>query len=500
MSRLRLLSRRDETPVVELQRSNPVRFGIVVLLITAIVVYFGFTKHIPFTHGYRLKAVFSSALNIAPKSPVRIAGVDVGKVASVQRRGETGLVTMEIEKQGLPIHADATLKIRPRIFLEGNYFVDLQPGSPSARTVSSGFTIPITQTSDPVQIDQVLTALNSDTRANLQTFLAEYGDALTRKPTPAEDAEADPDVHGLNAAQALNKAYQRSPEALRGGAIVTQAVAGVDRHDISRLIAGIERTTAALNVHEQQLGELIGNFNTFLGSFAAQSTSVSAAVAQLPSALKSADNAFAALDRALPPTRVFALNLIPGVEQTPATIQAALPWIEQTRGLLGPAELGGVAKGLRSAAPALAALLAPQPAFFNQLDLLGKCVTKVLRPAFGVKLQDGANSSGTTGEQEFFSALVGFNAGATSFDGNGSFQRLLVTGGNQILVTPPTTLPNTSVRGFQLAASTALTPLGTRPRVPATEPPYKPLVPCYTQSPPNLNGPLSQGPADGSAR
>ena len=28
-----------------------------------IAVYFGFTKHMPFTHGYRLKAVFENANN-----------------------------------------------------------------------------------------------------------------------------------------------------------------------------------------------------------------------------------------------------------------------------------------------------------------------------------------------------------------------------------------------------------------------------------------------------
>ena len=88
---------------------------------------------------------------------------------------------MEIEARGLPIHADATLKIRPRIFLEGNWFVELQPGSPSAKAVSSGDTIPITQTSDPVQLDQVLDALNTDTRANLQKFLIDYGEGLTRQ-------------------------------------------------------------------------------------------------------------------------------------------------------------------------------------------------------------------------------------------------------------------------------------------------------------------------------
>ena len=78
---------------------------------------------------------------------------------------------MELESKGLPVHADATLKIRPRIFLEGDWFVELQPGRPSVETLSSGATIPVTQTSDPVQLDQVLDALNTDTRANLQNFL-----------------------------------------------------------------------------------------------------------------------------------------------------------------------------------------------------------------------------------------------------------------------------------------------------------------------------------------
>ena len=118
---------------------------------------------------------------------------------------------MEIESSGLPIHSDATLKIRPRIFLEGNWFVELQPGSPSAKTLSSGATLPITQTSDPVQLDQVLDALNTDTRANLQNFLIGYGDGLTRKPTQPKTPNRTPKCAGSTRAQALNKAYQRGP-------------------------------------------------------------------------------------------------------------------------------------------------------------------------------------------------------------------------------------------------------------------------------------------------
>ena len=78
----------------------------------------------PFTHGFRVKAVFVNANNVRPNSPVRIAGVNIGKVKKVKAYkggdGNMSLVTMEIDKAGLPIHKDATLKVRPRIFLEGN--------------------------------------------------------------------------------------------------------------------------------------------------------------------------------------------------------------------------------------------------------------------------------------------------------------------------------------------------------------------------------------------
>ncbi len=500
MSRVRWWKRYDEMPVAELQRSNPVRFGLIVIVITAIVVYFGFTKHIPFKHGFRLKAVFATAVNISPKSPVRIAGVDVGKVTSIEREGNTGVVTMEITKGGLPIHRDATLKIRARILLEGNWFVDLQPGTPTSPTVSSGYTVPITQTSDPVQLDQVLDTLTTETRANLQTLLAEFGSALTRKPTAAQDAEQNPAVRGLNAAQALKKTYYDSPEALEGGAIVNQALGGVEQHDLSKMVAGIEKLTAALNVHEQQLGEWVGNFNTFAGALAAQSTSLTAAIALLPGTFQNASRAFTNFNAATPAIRKFSLALVPGTEQLPSTIEAGFPWIEQTQASLAPTELGGVAKGLREAAPTLAGLVVTQPAFFKQTDLFSKCLSTIFYPAANTKLQDGSNTSGEEAYKEFWSAMVGVAGIAQSFDGNGLTNRFLVeTGGTTLRSAPATTVGVPSAgKKLRLLAHTSQPPLGTRPAFSGTEPPYKPLVPCYTQTPQNFNGPLSQGPADGS--
>src|ERR1700760_3135526 len=113
------------------------------VIAAALLMFFGFTKHIPFTHGYILKAQFESANAIRVNSPVRIAGVEVGKVTAVDPLQGTNaaVVVMDLKKKALPIHNDATAKIRPRIFLEGNFFVDLQPGTPDAPNLHSGDTL-----------------------------------------------------------------------------------------------------------------------------------------------------------------------------------------------------------------------------------------------------------------------------------------------------------------------------------------------------------------------
>jgi phospholipid/cholesterol/gamma-HCH transport system substrate-binding protein len=405
---------------------------------------------------------------------------------------------MEIESHGLPIHSDATVKIRPRTFLEGNWFVELQPGSPSARTLSSGATLPITQTSDPVQLDQVLDALNTDTRANLQNFLIGLGDGFTRKPNAAENAEQDPALSGLNGAQALNKAYQEGPTSLRGAAVLNQAVTGTDPHDLSKLVASIGKVTAALNVHEQQLGELIVNTNAFFRAFAAQAAPLRTTVAELPSSLAAIDRGFASLSAAFPPTRAFALDILPGVKATNAAIAAQLPWIEQVKASLAPSELGGVAEGLVAAAPSLAQVNSEQIPLYREANLFNKCQTNLIFPAGNTKLQDGTSTAGVEDYKEFWYSLVGLNSIGQNFDGNGTSAQFLLSSSGQTLRSAPVSILNTKLQGLRLLANASLPPLGTRPAYPAQEPPYKPLVPCYTQTLPNFNGPLSQGPADGT--
>src|SRR4030095_455072 len=90
------------------------------------------------------------------------------------------MVTMDIKDSALPIRQDATLQLRPRLFLEGNLFVALHPGSPSAPELDSGSRFPEARTSQSVQLDQVLSTLQAPVREDLQIFLREFGNGLDK--------------------------------------------------------------------------------------------------------------------------------------------------------------------------------------------------------------------------------------------------------------------------------------------------------------------------------
>ena len=112
------------------------------------------------------------------------------------------------------------------------------------------------------------------------------------------------------------------------------------------------------------------------------------------------------------------------------------------------------------------------------------------------------SSSGVENYKEFWYSLVGLAGIGQNFDGNGPFTKFLVGNSGTTLVSAPAGLVGTSIpknsEDLRLVARSPLKPEGTRPAYPAAEPPYEPLVPCATQQLPEFNGPLSQGPADGS--
>jgi phospholipid/cholesterol/gamma-HCH transport system substrate-binding protein len=483
----------ERVPRKDRTGASPFVVGLVLLVVACIGIFLGFTKHIPFTHGFRVNAVFQSANSIRKNSPVRIAGVNVGKVTKVEGKpgSDAAVVTMEINGKGLPIHKDAVMKIRPRIFLEGNFFVDVSPGTPSAPTIDDGDTIPLTQTATPVQFDQVLTTFQSDTRTSLQKTLEGIGTGLTYKPPKAQDLDAAPSARGESAAQSLNDAIRYGPRSLRGTAIVADAFLGTEDHDLSRLIAGLNRTTEGLGRNEDQLKDLVTNFNRTVAATASEAVDLRASIRLLGPTLANANSALDSLNASFPNTRAFAREILPGVNQTAATIDAAFPWIAQTKKLLGPDELQGVVRQLSPATQDLAKVVDATLQLLPQADLAAKCATNVILPTGDVKIADGQFSTNEENYKEFWYSMVGLAGEGQDFDGNGPYVRFQPGGGDQTL-----SMGQSGDIPDKIFANAISTPLGTRPAYPGKRPPYNSTFPCYKNPLPNLNG-APTGPPDG---
>jgi phospholipid/cholesterol/gamma-HCH transport system substrate-binding protein len=469
-------------------KRSPAFVGLVAVIVIAIALFLGFTKHIPFTHGYILKAQFQSANNIRVNSPVRIAGVEVGKVKKVEPLQGTNaaVLVMDLKQNALPIHADATAKIRPRIFLEGNFFVDLQPGTPGSADLPSGGMIKISQTSTPVQLDQVLTSLQSDSRVDLQHLLNGLNVALNAKPTAADDRDADPATRGKTGAQAFNAALNDIPSGERSTAIVLNALLGTEpNRDVARLIRGTAATATALDANENALKDLITNFNDTMATFAGESDNLRASIRELAPTLQNANSAFTSLNAAFPPTRAFAIELRPGVRETPATIDAAFPWIDQTRALVGKPELGGLAQELSPATRDLAHLIDSTESLLPKVDAASRCVRDNVLPTGNTVIRDEF-TTGRPNYKEFWYALTGIAGEGQNFDGNGMYVRFQTGGGSQQV-----SLGSKSSNSGQLFGNNVGVPLGNRPFYPGKRPPYRPDVPCHTNKLPNLNGPAA---------
>ena len=472
-------------------------FGLLMVLLIAIGTYLAFAKQLPWSSpAYELHATFENTATLRPTSPVRIAGVNVGEVTNVSGNGGDLVdVTFSVDEDGLPIHADAEVEIRPRLFLEGNFFVDLKPGSPSAPELSDGDSIPVTQTSTAVQLDEVLSALQAPTRKGLQKTLTGFGTALNYQPTAQADRTQDPDVAGESAGESLNDAFKYGEEAGRGTAIVSKALRGQNPGDLAGFIVATRDVFAKLASREQDLGGLITNLNTVAGALAAESANLSDTIAELQPTLETAQPALADLNDSLPPLRALAIVSRPGIQELPDTIEAFDPWLDQTGQLVKASELGGLARLLKGTAPGLAQVNAGAKKLFPQVTALSRCSTKNLIPSADTTITaDTQFGTGQPNFYELFYGLVNVAGAGQGFDGNGPYLRLQPGGGPVLVHNPnPTGTPSDQVN----FTNTIEAPDGIQPVLPGAAPPFRMDVACAKNDPPNVNGPASApGPAD----
>jgi phospholipid/cholesterol/gamma-HCH transport system substrate-binding protein len=462
--------------------SNPT-IGLIAIALTVIGFYLAFTKSIPFTDGgYELKGVFADAQNIRADSPVRISGVEVGEVTEVEHlKDENGegedaaVVTMEIKDSALPIREDATMQLRPRLFLEGNLFVELSPGSPGAPELDSGSVVPQEQTSYSVQFDQVLTSLQAPVRENLQIFLQEFGDGL--------------ELYG--GAKGLQESFRTSPEAYRYTAEVNEALLGTQPGDLAGFISNFDTVVAHLDRNSADLQGLISNLNTVAGDFAADQASLRTAIRELPIVLEVGRPALFKLNRSLPPLRAFARELLPGVKSANKALDYANPWIGQLRQLISKEELRGLIADLRPTVPDLAGLAKASLPFLEESRALSSCFNGVVIPWSETPIPN-TDSDPAAAEvyKETAYGLSGVAGESRSGDANGQEFRVLGGGSSFSIApfpSPDLTEPLTGVVPFEFE--------GAQPAIQSSaKTPFHPNDPCENQEPPDLRSSVASGP------
>ncbi|HXO07814.1 MAG TPA: MlaD family protein [Solirubrobacteraceae bacterium] len=459
--------------------------GLIAVVVIGVVCYLVFGGSVPFgPSSFVLNATFTSQTELHLDSPVRIAGVDVGKVTSinpVKGSPSAATVSMTISSNALPIHSNATADIRPRLFLEGSYYIDVRPGTPSAPTLHSGDTLPAPNTTGPVQLDRVLSALNSNTRANLQTLLRGFGGALDGKPTPAEDATQDPTQRGLTAGQSLNQSLNYAYKAFQASSIVNEALLGQQPNDLSGVVVGVDHTFSGLAASQAHLAHLITSFNQTMGALAARQQDLSETIALLPPTLRAVDSALGPIQASFGPTRQFARALLPSVKQLNPTIVAGFPWIAQSTALFSPPELPNLLASLTPAIQGTSATLTASKALLNGSNELARCFIHNVIPTGNQKISDPPITTGLHVYQELFQSAVGLAGVGQNFDGNGRYVRAAAGGGADRVQT------GSLGSSGPLFGNAVLPPLGTRPAFPGKAPPVRDDVPCFKNPQPNLN-------------
>jgi len=476
----------DVAPKLEIRRQKPrvsnLQAAIVGIVVIVCACYLVFGGGLPFTgSGFQLKAVFTANTDLHIPSPVRIAGVQVGEVTGVERiKGSpnAGIVVMQIDNNGLPIHADATADIRSRIFLEGNFYVDLHPGTPESRILHSGATLPAANTSGPVQLDRILSSLDTSARANLQKLVQGFGAALNR-----------PGADGMTGAQGLNNALKYSADSFEASAIVNQALLGTHPGDLTGVVKGESKIFKGLAASGAQLPELVDSLDQTMGALAAHQQDLSAAVAALPAVLRATIGADKALDASFAPTDAFAKALTPSIRQLGTTIKVTLPWLQQLTKLNSPSELEGLLKELAPAVRNTSAAVRGTTSLISQAARFSECISKVLVPTGNEKISvDGSPPQGLDVDQQLFQSVVGLTGATQNFDGNGRYVRATVGGGATPIKTRATAAAGS------LYGNAVLPALGTFPSFPSSgsAPALRSNVPCFTQTAPDLNS-ASQG-------
>ncbi len=259
---------------------------------------FPFIQSAPFT----LNAEFSTAQAVMPGQgqSVRVSGVQIGEIGGVKLNNGIAVVQLQIDQQYKHlIHQDATALLRPRTGLK-DMFIEVDPGSRTAPIAKPGFTIPVSNTLPDVNLDEILSSLDADTRTYLALLVNGAGQGLKG-----------------NGGSQLAQVFERFEPTFRDLARVNRAVAKRGTN-LRRLVNSLQRLNTALAAKQGQIIQLVDASSKVFRATASENQNLSRAIADLPGTLSQTTTTLAKVQAFADQLGPAATNLLPAARALPA--------------------------------------------------------------------------------------------------------------------------------------------------------------------------------------
>jgi phospholipid/cholesterol/gamma-HCH transport system substrate-binding protein len=258
----------------------------------------------PFQSYYSLNAAFTSAAAAVPGlgEPVNVAGVRVGEISGVSLGPGQAVIHMQIDPSKVgTMYRDAHADLVPRTPLK-DMEVDIVPGHPSAGPLASGATIPVGQSLSPVDADELLSALDTDTRTWFESLVTSLGQASRGRGS---------DLRALLRSLGPTTAQLRQVSDLMA-----------QRHrELARITHNFGHLLAAVDQKDAQLRNVVQAGDAAIHAFAAQNAALRQSIVALPATLQSARATLGDLTGFADALGPAAAALTPSTRALPATLR-----------------------------------------------------------------------------------------------------------------------------------------------------------------------------------
>src|SRR5215210_2564806 len=218
--------------------------------------------------GYRFTVHMQEAATLAEEADVRMAGVNVGKVKTkeLDAGGASTTVEIQLDSAYAPIPKDTRATLRAKTLL-GETYVELTPGNRSAGMLADGGRLKNGQVQPTVELDEIFTAFDPDTRQAFRDWVKELSGAIKGgRGQDLNDAFGNFEGFAVDGAKLMTVLDEQNVAVHRLVRNTGQVFGALNerRGALRELILNSKRTFEATASRDEALAETFAIFPTFL--------------------------------------------------------------------------------------------------------------------------------------------------------------------------------------------------------------------------------------------